>query len=455
MLTLRATSRLCLSAPLVLLLFCMLPSAQPACAQASAPDDHLELVIVLSRHGVRSPLTAQADLDKFSAAPWPIWDVAPGILTAHGYQLMKMFGAWDRTKFVSEGLLAPSGCADAAHVTILADTDERTRETGKALSEGMFPGCNVSVHSRPDGVTDPLFSPRKAGAPSDRSSSLGWKANVGNPDPMLAAAAIAGRIGGDPANLTETYRPQLTALDRILSGCGHSPLNPRRTSIFDLPSSLKPGSDDSPVAARGPLVTASTLIENLLLEYTQGMSDADTGWGCLDGATLRYLMQANIAAWNFQDRTPAIARMYASNLLDHIRATMERRATGKQVPGALGKPGDRLVILVGHDTNIVTVAGALGIDWIADGRVDDSPPGGALIFELWRSAKSGPFVRVAFTSQTLEQMRKSEPLTPANPPAEAPIFVPACSRPDLSCTWDSFSAAMRQATDPAYVSALP
>ena len=446
MLTFRAALRLCLASPFALLFFCVMPSAQPACAQAAAPDAHLELVIVLSRHGVRSPLTAQADLDKFSASPWLTWEVAPGILTAHGYQLMKMFGTWDRTKFAGEGLLAPTGCADAAHITILADTDERTRETGKALAEGMFPDCNIEVHSRPDGVTDPLFSPRKA--------------NVGDPDPALAAAAIAGRIGGDPNNLTETYRPQLAALDRILSGCGRLPINPRRTSIFDLPASLKPGSGDSPVAARGPLVTASTLIENLLLEYTQGMSDADTGWGCLDGATLRYLMQANIAAWNYEDRTPAIARMNASNLLEHIRATLEQRvsgerAKGKPVPGALGKSGDRLVILVGHDTNIVTVAGALGIDWIEDGRVDDSPPGGALVFELWRSAKTGPFVRVAFTAQTLEQMRKSEPLTPANPPAEAPIFVPACSRLDLSCTWDSFSTAMRQATDPAYVSALP
>jgi 4-phytase/acid phosphatase len=441
MLTLRAASRLCLSAPFAVFSFCMLPPAQPACAQAAASDAHLDLVIVLSRHGVRSPLTAQADLDKFSASPWPIWDVAPGILTAHGYQLMKDFGTWDRTKFAGEGLLASTGCADAAHVTIRADTDERTRETGKALSEGMFPGCNISVHSQPDGVTDPLFSPRKA--------------NVGNPDPALAAAAIAGRIGGDPNNLTETYRPQLAALDRILSGCGRLPPNPRRTSIFDIPSSLKPGSGDSPVAARGPLVTASTLAENLLLEYTQGMSDADTGWGCLDGPTLRFLMQANIAAWNYQDRTPTFARSYASNLLDHIRRTMEQSVSGKPVQGAIGNPGDRLVILVGHDTNIVTVAGALGIDWIEDGRVDDSPPGGALIFELWRSARDGPFVRVAFTAQTLEQMRKSEPLTSANPPAEAPIFVPACSRPDLSCTWESFSAAMSQATDPAYVSALP
>ena len=423
------------------LLLCTAPTAQWSLAQAPARNAKLQLVIVLTRHGVRSPLTAQADLDKYSAAPWPKWEVAPGLLTAHGYDLMKIFGAWDRERFSADGLFAPTGCADSTHVTILADIDERTRETGKALSEGMFPNCNVEVHSRPDGVPDPLFSPRKAG--------------VGHPDSALAAAAIAGRIGGDSNNLTETYRPQLTALDRILSGCGHLPSNPQRTSIFDIPASLKPGSADSPVAARGPLVTGSTLAENLLLEYTQGMSDADTCWGCLDGATLRFVMQANIAAWNYQDRTPTFARIYASNLLDHICRTMEQSVTGKPVSGALGKRGDRLVILVGHDTNIVTLAGALGIDWIADGRVDDSPPGGALVFELWRSPKSGPFVRVAFTAQTLEQMRKAEPLTPANPPAQAPIFIPACSRPDLSCTWDRFSVAMRQATDPAYVTALP
>ena len=420
-----------------LLCFQLVQSSKP---QTPARDAKLQLVVVLSRHGVRSPLTAQADLDKFSAAPWPKWEVAPGILTAHGYELMKIFGAWDRAKFSGEGLLAPIGCGDASHVTILADTDQRTRETGKALAEGMFPGCKIDVHTRPEGTVDPLFLPLKAG--------------IGHPDPAVVTAAVAGRIGDNPANLTETYRPQLTALDRVLSGCGHLAPNPRRTSIFDIPASLAPGTAESPVAARGPLITASTLAENLLLEYTEGMSAADTGWGCVDGAALRYIMQANLAAWDYNDRTPAFARTYASNLLDHIRATMEQSVKKAPVPGAIGRPGDRMVILVGHDTDIATIAGALGIDWIADGRADDTPPGGALVFELWRAPHAGSLVRVAFTTQTLEQMRNSEPLTTSNPPAEAPIFVPACSGANLSCTWEGFSAAMRQATDPAYVSAL-
>ena len=102
------------------------------------------------------------------------------------------------------------------------------------------------------------------------------------------------------------------------------------------------------------------------------------------------------------------------------------------------------------------VAGSLGIDWALDGRVDDTPPGGALLFELWRSRADGkPFVRMEYTAQSLEQMRRLEALTLANPPGEAPIFVPACGRADMTCTWEGFSEAMRQAIVPAGVSAQP
>jgi 4-phytase/acid phosphatase len=424
------------------------PLSAPVAAQsaiaAPAPsrDADLQLVVMLSRHGVRAPIGSSALYGQYAAAPWVAWDVPPGYLTTHGYQLMKLFGAWDRSEFASQNLFAPTGCADAAHVSIVADSDQRTRETGKALAEGMFPGCTIAVHAQPEGTNDPLFRPIESGAI--------------HPDTALATAAVAGRIGGDPNNLTELYRSQLTLLDHVLDGCGHAPAKATRTSIFAIPATLAPGSGDTPAALHGPVTTAATIAENLLLEYTQGMSKADTGWGCVDGATLRTIMQANSANWDYTKRTPAAARMIASTLLDRILKIMQQNVNGASVPGALGKLGDRLVILVGHDTNIVTVAGALNIDWVFDGRVDDTPPGGALLFELWRPRNGGkPFVRLEYRAQTLEQMRNSEALTPANPPADAPVFVPGCSRQDLSCTWEGFSAAMRASIDPAYVAAQP
>jgi 4-phytase/acid phosphatase len=316
-------------------------------AQQSSVDQELKYVVYLSRHGVRSPTGKPAQYDRYSAAPWPEWDVPPGYLTAHGYNLMKLFGVYDRQFLASQGLLASTGCDDAKRITILADSDQRTRETGKALAEGMLPGCFIEVHARPEGTNDPLFHSSEAG--------------IGNSDRALAAAAISGRIGGDVNNLTSAYRLQLEALDRVLAGCGHaSPTAQQRTSIFDIPASLAQGTDDHSIEMRGPLNTASSLSENLLLEYTQGMPAANVGWGCVDGPTLRNLMQLHTAAAQFSQRTPVIARRMASNLLDHILLAMEQQAAGKPIAGAPGKPGDRMLLLVGHDTNISTGSSTAG-----------------------------------------------------------------------------------------------
>jgi 4-phytase/acid phosphatase len=419
----------------------LMASSVPAAITAQSPsmsDDKdgatLQYVVILTRHGVRSPTGKAEQYNKYAAAPWPEWDVPPGYLTPHGYELMKLFGAYDRVKLGGEGLLAPSGCEDAKRVTILADSDQRTRETGKALAEGLMPGCAVEVHAQAEGTADPLFH------------SL--EANNGLIDHQLAAAAIAGRVGGDANSLTEAYRPQLAELDRVLAGCGRGAgQNKARTSLFDVASSLEPGTGDHPAKLTGPLSTASTLSEILLLEYTQGLSAAKVGWGCADGAEVRALMQLHTAASDFAQRTPAVARMYAATLLSQITKALEQNATGKAVAGAPGKPGDRVLLLVGHDTNIGTVAGALGLTWIIDGRRDDTPPGGALVFGLWRSREGKLSVRVSYTAQTLEQMRTTQALSAEHPPADAPVYLSGCSGRDASCGWGDFQAMIGRVLD--------
>jgi 4-phytase/acid phosphatase len=380
---------------------------------------------------VRSPTGKTAQYNQYSAAPWPEWSVQPGYLTTHGYQLMKLLGAYDRASLAADGLLTANGCGDATRITILADSDQRTRETGKAIAEGMFPGCPIEVHAQAEGVNDPLFHPLHNG--------------VGEADRGIALAAINGRVGGDAKNLTEAYRPQLQALDQILAGCSATATPAHRTSLFDVPVSLSKGSDDHPATLRGPLSVASTLSENLLLEYTEGMRGADLAWGCMDEPKLRFALQLHEAAASFSERTPGIARLYATNLLDSIVASLEQNATGKPVAGALGKPQDRVLFLAGHDTNIAAVAGTLGLTWIIDGRRDDTPPGGALLFELWRSAAGRLSVQVHYTAQRLEQMRDAKPLTLDDPPARAPVFVPGCSGADEACALEDFAATVRRA----------
>ena len=432
--------RIVFVARLLVPLTCFLAAGQTNGAtrsdEAGGDNPRLQFVVYLSRHGVRSPTKAPSQYNVYSAAPWPEWSVPPGYLTPHGYTLMKLFGAYDRVKLAEERLFSDSGCEDAAHVTILADSDQRTRQTGKAIAEGMFPGCRVNVEAKPEGTPDPLFHSLHAG--------------IGRPDQALALAAVKGRIGEAPENLTEVYRPQLTTLDQMLAGCGLAHPQHHRTSIFEIPSKLAPGKGDHPLELRGPLSTGSSLSENLLLEYTEGMQGQALGWGCVDEGSLRSIMELHTAQSEIEQRVPVIARMYASNLLDHIVKSLEQAAAGKPVAGALGTPGDHLLFLVGHDTNIATVAGVLDLNWIIDGRMDDTPPGGALMFELWRSAAGGFRVRLFYTAQTLDQMRQTSALTPNSPPSQTPLFVPGCSGPDMSCSLQDFAQTVSRSIDSSF-----
>ena len=200
-----------------------LPTA--AIGQTAAPlhnnnDEDLKYVVYFSRHGVRSPTSKAVQYNKFSAAPWPEWDVAPGILTSHGRHLMELFGAYDRMQLASQRVLDVGGCADASRVTFYADSDQRTRETANALAKGLFPGCNVSAPPLPEGTTDPLFHLPPT--------------NIARADTSLTTAAIAGRIGNNPDSLTEAYRAQLTVFDSILATYGKASSGPSapRSSIF-------------------------------------------------------------------------------------------------------------------------------------------------------------------------------------------------------------------------------
>jgi 4-phytase/acid phosphatase len=388
-------------------------------------------------------------LNQYSAQPWPKWDVPAGYLTPHGAQLMNIFGRYYRAYYAQQGLFGATGCADAAHVSFYADSDERTVETGKALAAGMFPGCPADEqseqHALAEGQADALFHSLAAG--------------IGKPDHDRAVASIAGRIGNNPAGITEAYLAQLEALQRILLGCpsatpcpapGHAAAKP----LLDIPASLDGGKGDHLAELKGPLNTASTITENFLLEYTNGMPMDRVGWGRVDLATLKQLLDLHTAASDLTRRSTYLATVQASNLLDHVLKTMTQAVSGRAVPGALGKPGDRAVVLVGHDTNLSNIAGMLNMNWLVDGRRDDTPPGGALVFELWQgSTQSSYQVRVYYTAQTLEQMRNLTALTADSPPARADVFLPDCSGggSGFPCDWQLFQQRVSARIDPSFV----
>jgi 4-phytase/acid phosphatase len=407
-----------------------------------APADELKLAIILTRHGVRAPLKSNEAMAKYAAQPWPKWEVAPAILTPRGSLLTAMMGDYYRTRFVGSGLLSGDPASDAPLVFIRADNDQRTIETGRIFGKSLVPVGEPEIHALPEGNVDPLFQP--------------YKAHVGHADPALAAASVLGRLGGDPRNIDRAYGPQLAELKAILWGQGGAV--PPSTPL-DEPTDVAPGQKDYLVSMSGSLRIAEMCSDSLLLEYADGMPASDVGWGKVDGKVMTDLLALHDLFFDLVCRTYYPAQVGASNLASHIIDTLEQGAEGEPVPGAIGPSGERVVLLVGHDSNIAALGGLFGMNWwVAGTQMNPTLPGGALVFELWkRSGQDGFFVRTSYVTQTLDQQREATPLSMDSPPARAPIFVPGCGgpAPNFDAPLASFVRQARKEIDPAFIAPEP
>ena len=261
------------------------------------------------------------------------------------------------------------------------------------------------------------------------------------------------RLGGDPGRVEGAYAVQLAQLKGILFGPGGVPPG---ALAFTGPTTVIPGKGDNVVALTCPLRDATQCTEALLLEYADGMAPADVGWGRVDGRVMTELLGLHDLYFDLTQRTFYPAQVQASNLASHIVDTLEQAALNQPVPGALGPAGERVVVIVGHDTNIANIGGLFGLDWWLPGtQADPMLPGGALIFELWkRGGQPNEFyVRTRYLAETLRQMNEGAPLSLNNPPARSPIFVPGCSgqAPGFDAPLASFVRLARHVIDPAFV----
>jgi 4-phytase/acid phosphatase len=398
----------------------------------------LELVIILSRHGIRSPLVPADGFAPYAAQAWPQWPVPPGALTAHGARQMVAMGHYFRDRYLHEGLLTGDSKSDAGRIEIRADTDERTIDSGEKLAEGLLPGQAIPVHHRPVDAGDPLFVPVRL--------------DVGHPDRALAKAAILGRMGNDPTAVFAAHRAIYARLQHILYG--DEAVGPGKKPPLTEPAGLGPGTNTNLVGLTGPLSQGLTMSDALLLEYAEGFPLDRVGWGRMSRADLSDLLSVHSLYFDYTQKTLYCAQAQGSNLARHLIETLDQAATHHPVPGAIGPSSDRLLIMMGHDTNIINLAGLLDLSWIIPGgAVDPVLPGCALVFELRRADDGVRRVRIYYVSQTLEEMRGDEPVDASHPPALAPIFIPGCSEasPGYDAPLDKFEERLERAIDSRFV----
>lgn len=368
---------------------------------------HLTLrrVVMLSRHGVRSPTQSREELHKLSPREWPTWSVKPGELTAHGERGERILGGYLRATYAAAGLVPSQGCPSREAVSVWADNaDQRTRVSGQALLDGMFSGCGLKAEYAPLGAPDPLFHPVETG-----DCSM---------DAAAAKQSVRRRAAGNLDALGSTYAQALTEITPILQ-------NP---NLLKAHNHIQVKSGE--LRLNGPLKAAATAAEVFLLEYEEGLPATQVGWG--EAATvqkLAVLLPAHNLYSHLLREDPYIAARNGALLAERVLAALN----GQQ----------RLTVLMGHDTNLANLAALLGADWQLPGQPDSTPPGGTLAFELWGAADGAQSVRTVLYYQTPDQLRDLQALDIQHPPGAVVVQIPTCARrSDGLCTVAELSSLL-------------
>ena len=360
----------------------------------------VERAVLVMRHGIRAPLDGEVPLDTRTGAPWPTWPVSESRITPHGVRALERAAAYDRRLFASRGLLRPDGCPSGV-VRIRSNSSDRTIASGKAYAEGFAPGCDLDIEHRPLGSADPIFEPLRS-----RATAFNAK----------AAIASINRETGGMAALAQRHGTALARLDKVL-GCRLA----KRSCVTAGKPEVSASDDGHDLILAGPIRAASGIAQVLLLQEVEGLPRKSVGWGRADAATLQQLGALHAALFAVFTRPPYMAAHQATIL-------------GREVLASLSPEGAPLTVFMGHDTNVTALAAALRVDLKAPGyAVNDVPPGGALLIERLRDARTGvQLVRVSYRTQppeTLRMLGRSASLVK--------LKIPGC--PQLLCPAETFS----------------
>lgn len=384
-----------------------LPSVQAS--EATQQEDKLLKIVVLSRHGVRSPTQNRTTLEQWSSKTWPRWPVRYGYLTERGSELVTAQWKAIRPTLAEQGFLPENACPVLASYSLIADKDQRTRETAIAIFEGLAPGCGIKPQS---GTSyDALFHPSESDLAALNTEKVlaDMKRRVDQLNSDPSAIAALNRI----QEITDCCGPALCTRIAHENTCSLTELSSR--------TSLDRRKNKPEISGKWPI--ASSIAEIMLLEYAQ-WPDRNAGWGQVNETVLKQIVPLHDKVFDAVNRTPALAKAGGSRLLKAIEQAL------------LSDTAPALSFFVGHDTNIANIGGLLGINWnVPEQGSNPTPPGGFLTFELWQIADGNREVRVNYHAPAFSSLhtQPAPVIKPVQVPASPGVFTP-----------DAFSTKVRQ-----------
>ena len=384
----------------------------------SSADYELEKVLIFSRHGLRSPVEKDPqEMAKYSPYAWAKWDVPSGYLTAKGTVLETYFGQYLGQWLADKGLLTTGRCASGEGIFAYANGVQRTIATGQAIVAGAFAGCNVQLqhHGKIGSEKDPIFNTQ-----------------AHNPSKALIESA---KSKVDLNALQQKLAPNYALLSEIID-YKNSP-NCLQKGECDLGGKLGEYSikDGKSVKITGSISTGKKIVSALLLAHYVGKPDSEIANGNVDSQEKWRVINEikNEYYRTLFKNNAALAQNASYPLLAFIQQQLSSE--------------NKISLLVGHDSNIVALLSALGVEpYELDDSLENIPIGGKLMFEVWKHKPSGKLkFKLDYVYQSTEQLVKLTPLSLVTPPNQTALTLEACTKDeDGFCDYEQFQKVLSE-----------
>lgn len=344
---------------LTLCLAVAFPSLLAAQAQRSPEFKQkyqLKEAVVLSRHNIRSPLSdSKSDLGRMTPHKWTEWTAPKSELTLRGGVLETQMGQYFRKWAEDAGLFPVNHTPDADDVNVIANSMQRCIATAQYFTSGFMPVGGIKViHRYMPSKMDPLFNPQLTkvspefiATAMEQIKAMGGKKGIKGINEAIAPdyAMITEVLDVDESPMAKEKNPKLNALNnydtellwevyqepRLKSGSALKELNSASDALilqyYEQPDTLK--------AAFGHNISRK--------DWEKIAHVKDTYQDVLFTAPI---VAANVAH-------PLIQYMY-----DELRS-----------------PARKFTFLVGHDSNLSSVATALGVEeYELPNAIEKKPP---------------------------------------------------------------------------------
>jgi len=350
----------------------------------------LEQIIVFSRHGVRTPLPNTLEfLTAITPKKWPKWHYAPGYLTTRGGTLESYFGDY-LIKYLHtlDFRLSPED------IFIYANSVQRTVATAQYFNVGAFAGFDIPVkHRYPIERMDPIFNP------IIRDGSSIFKDSVINDLRNYSGSSES------IEKLNQTLTPAYDLLSNILD-YKHSALYQQYQCEFSqLPTQVDIIKGEEPIL-NGPLALGTAIADAFTLQYYCAFEQQDIAWGDIT-SPLQWQMITDIKNQylNLLFQSPILASHLALPLVEFITALFAEEK-------------HKFNLLVGHDSNIVSLLVALGFqNYQLPEQYEKAPIGSKVLFYRFYDQQTQQYYfKAEYIYQTFEQIHSGQPLDLINPP---------------------------------------